>query len=133
MDLFPLPAHFSREAERLRAAGIGTWHQLAALDQDALVRIGRGGGASEARLIRLRGQARLVVALDLLPADAALLLHAGIATARGLANADPHRLLQQINRLQRQLIGRSAVLLELSTLRRWMRQAAALEASRPTN
>ena len=133
MDLYPLPAHFSREAERLRAAGIGSWHQLAALDQETLVRIGRGGGASEARLIRLRGQARLVVGLDLLPADAALLLHAGIATAKGLASADPHRLLQQIHRLQRQLIGPSAVLLELPTLRRWMRQAAAREAGRPTN
>lgn len=124
-SLFPLPAHFSRESQRLSDAGICSWEALAALDGAALRRLGSGGGASEARLIRLRGQARLVVELDLAPTDAALLLHAGIASCRALAEADPHRLLQQVTRLQRRLIGPAAAVLDLPTLRLWMTRAAS--------
>ncbi|MEB3276213.1 MAG: DUF4332 domain-containing protein [Cyanobacteriota bacterium] len=132
-ELFPLPPHFSAEARRLSAAGITTWAALAVLDDAPLRSLGRSGGASEARLLRLRGQARLVVDLDLAPTDAALLLHAGIASAAGLAQADPHRLLQQVIRLQRQLIGPGAVLLDLPTLRAWMRRATTRLAGRSPN
>jgi len=130
---FVLPPHFRRERERLAAVGIDTWSQLAELDQDRLRQLGRTPGTSEARLIRLRGQARLVVALDLAPADAALLLHAGIATARGLEQADPHRLLQQIHRLQRQLTGCAVPLLDLATLRCWMVRAGTVVSGRSWN
>lgn len=132
-DLFPLPPHFSREAAQLQAAGITSWAALAELDAAALRHMGRSGGASEARLIRLQGQARLVVALDLAPTDAALLLHAGIASAEGLAQADPNRLLQQVTRLQRQLIGPGAVPLDLVTLRQWMRRAVDSRSGRSRN
>lgn len=132
-DLFPLPSHFSRESQRLREAGITTWAALASLDATKLRDLGRSGGASEARLIRLRAQAQLVVDLDLAPGDAALLLHAGIASCAGLAQADPHRLLQQVSRLQRQLIGPAAVGLELTTLRRWIQRAAQHQAGRSAN
>jgi hypothetical protein len=130
---FSLPAHFSHEQDRLAAAGIDSWIQLADLDPINLRQLGRAPGASEARLIRLQGQARLVVALDLAPADAALLLHAGIATARGLQQADPHRLLLQIHRLQRQLTGGAVPLIDLATLRSWMVKAGAVASSRPWN
>jgi hypothetical protein len=120
---FALPPHFAAEARRLAEAGITSWQQLADLDAPALRQLGRAGGASEARLLRLQGQARLLLALELPPADAALLLHAGIATPAGLAQADPHRLLQQIQRLQRRLMGPNAPLLDLVTLRLWMRRA----------
>jgi hypothetical protein len=130
---FVLPPHFSREQERLAAAGIQSWRQLAELDQAFLRQLGRAPGTSEARLIRLCGQARLVVALDLAPADAALLLHAGIATARGLQQADPHRLLQQIHRLQRQLTGCAVPLLDLATLRCWMVKAGTVVSGRSWN
>ena len=130
---FVLPAHFSREQERLGAAGIASWQQLALLDEASLRQLGRSPGASEARLVRLRGQARLVVELDLAPADAALLLHAGIASARGLHQADPHRLLQQIHRLQRQLTGRAVPLIDLATLRCWMVKAGTMASGRSWN
>lgn len=130
---FSLPAHFRIEQERLASAGIHSWHQLAALDQTSLQQLGRTAGASEARLLRLQGQARLVVELDLAPPDAALLLHAGIATARGLQQADPHRLLQQIHRLQRQLTGRAVPLIDLATLRCWMVKAATVKSGRSWN
>jgi hypothetical protein len=94
-----------------------------------LRRLGRSGGASESRLIKLRGQARLVVEVGLEPAEAALLLYAGIASRAGLAQADPHRLLVQMGRLQRSLTGMAAPLLDLTTLREWIRRAQR----RPTN
>lgn len=130
---FVLPPHFSREGQRLAEAGISSWTDLAGLDDRRLRSLAGVAGASEARLIRLRGQARLVVELQLAPADAALLLHAGIATSRGLAQADPHRLLQQVIRLQQQLTGRAAPLLDLATLRVWMRRAADRTAGRSSN
>jgi hypothetical protein len=74
-------------------------------------------------LIKLRGQARLVVAVALEPAEAALLLYAGIADPRGLAAADPHQLHRSIGRLQRSLTGEAVPMLELATLRRWIERA----------
>ncbi|MFQ6537385.1 MULTISPECIES: DUF4332 domain-containing protein [Aphanothece] len=120
-----LPPHFAREQRQLTEAGITDWPALASLDDAALRRLGRRGGASESRLIRLRGQARLVVDVGLEPAEAALLLHAGVPDRRSLAQADPQRLLTQMGRLQRTLTGMAMPLLDLATLRRWILQARA--------
>lgn len=96
---------------------------MAGLEDAALRRLGRAGGASEARLIRLRGQARLVIDVGLEPAEAALLLHAGVPDRRALAEADPQRLLVQMGRLQRSLTGLAAPMLSLATLRQWIQRA----------
>ncbi len=120
---FRLPPHFSREAARLQSQGIGDWQTLANLDDASLRQLARGGGASEARLIKLRGQARLVIDVGVSPADAALLLYSGIANRQGLAQADPDRLLLQVGRFQRQLMGRAAVAIDPALVRRWIRQA----------
>jgi hypothetical protein len=124
---FRLPPHFQAEEQRLCAQGLDNWASLAALDDGPLRQLARAGGdgsgASEARLIRLRGQARLVVALGVLPEEAALLLYAGIATAKGLAEADPERLRLQIGRLQRQLLGPRAPLIDFATVRSWIHRA----------
>lgn len=127
--MWQLPAHFRREQQQLEGAGIHSWLQLAQLDDAALRQLGRRGGASEARLVKLRGQARLVVDVGLEPAEAALLLYAGIASSAGLAAADPHRLLVQMGRLQRSLTGMAAPLLDLTTLQGWIQRARR----RPTN
>ena len=127
--MWQLPAHFQREQRQLERAGIASWAQLARVDDGHLRRLGRSGGASEARLIKLRGQARLVVEVGLEPAEAALLLYAGIANRAGLANADPHRLLVQMGRLQRSLTGMAAPFLDLTTLQSWIQRAQR----RPTN
>jgi len=127
--MWQLPSHFEREQRQLEGAGIASWAQLARLDDGHLRRLGGSGGASEARLIKLRGQARLVVEVGLEPAEAALLLYAGIASRAGLASADPHRLLVQMGRLQRSLTGMAAPLLDLTTLQSWIRRAQR----RPTN
>ncbi len=129
---FRLPSHFSREAAQLLAHGLDNWPALAELDDASLRQLARGGGASEARLIKLRGQARLVIDVGVSPADAALLLYSGIANRQGLAQADPDRLLLQLGRFQRQLMGRAAVAIEPAVVRRWIRQARG-PAGRPPN
>ncbi|MFZ0409225.1 MAG: DUF4332 domain-containing protein [Cyanobium sp.] len=128
---FRLPPHFSREAARLQAHGIGDWSGLAQLDDASLRQLARAGGASEARLIKLRGQARLVIEVGVSPADAALLLYSGIASRQGLAQADPDRLHLQLGRFQRQLLGRAAVAIDPLQVRRWIFQARGRSSRSP--
>ncbi|MCP9774705.1 DUF4332 domain-containing protein [Cyanobium sp. WAJ14-Wanaka] len=128
-----LPAHFSRELKQLDQANLASWPQLAAINDADLRRLGRQGGASEARLIKLRGQARLIVEVGLEPEEAALLLYAGVATSQGLAEADAHQLLVQMGRLQRSLTGMAAPLLDLTTLRSWILRAKKRKPRRQTD
>ncbi len=118
-----LPLHFRREEQQLQAAEISTWEALAGLSDPILRQLGRRGGASESRLIKLRGQARLVVEVGLEPHEAALLLYAGIADRSGLAQADPHQLHRAMGRLQRSLTGMAVPMMDLVTLHRWIQQA----------
>jgi hypothetical protein len=73
----------------------------------------------------LRGQARLVVQVGLEPEEAALLLYAGIASCKGLAEASPQQLLTQLGRLERSLLGMAPARVTAATLRRWIGQAQA--------
>jgi len=90
------------------------------------------GGALERQLRKLRGQARLLVEVGLQPEEAALLLYAGIATGKGLAEASPQQLLTQLGRLERSLLGMAPPRVDAATLSRWIRQARSA-ASRPWN
>lgn len=120
---FKLPAHFSRELKQLEQANLASWPQVALLSDAELRRLGRQGGASEARLVKLRGQAKFIVEIGLEPEEAALLLYAGIASSQGLAEANPHQLFVQMGRLQRSLTGMAAPLLNLTTLQGWIARA----------
>ncbi|MFM7269940.1 MAG: DUF4332 domain-containing protein [Cyanobium sp.] len=119
----PAPA-YRHELALLQREGWDSWQAVAALDAQAIRTLCRSSPGSEARLIRLRGQARLVVAIDLAPGDAALLLHAGVADPRGLAAADAHTLHRQIGRLQRRLSATGLPPISLTTVRGWVVQAA---------
>jgi hypothetical protein len=125
--LDPLPPHFEREGAALHRSGISSWEALAALADQQLRRMAAAGDASEARLLRLRAQARLMLQVGLEAAEASLLLHAGIASRQGLAEADAHRLLRQVGRFQRQLAGGALAGLDLATVRGWI--AAARQPS----
>ena len=120
----PAPA-YRQELALLQREGLDSWDAVAALDAPSIRRLCRSSPGSEARLIRLRGQARLVVALELSPGDAALLLHAGVADPDGLAAADAHHLHRQIGRLQRRLSAKGLPPVSLTTVRGWVVQAAA--------
>jgi hypothetical protein len=123
-----LPGHFRHERATLVEAGVRTWDDLAAQSEAHLRNLAQRGSASEARLLRLRAQARLMAAAGLAPEEASLLLHAGIAEAQALATAQPEQLVVQVNRLWRRLLGANAPPLTLATVRRWI-QAAAISRS----
>jgi hypothetical protein len=127
-----LASHFKAEAAVLQAAAIEAWPALAALSDADLRRLASSGRASEQRLIKLRGQARLVVQVGLEPEEAALLLYAGIASTQGLAEASHHQLLVQLGRLERSLTGMAPPRVDGVTLQRWIRQARQA-AARPPN
>lgn len=125
--LLPLPRQFRREQAALVAAAVESWEQLAALDDQQLRRLARGG-ALERQLRKLRGQAQLVSELGLEPHEAALLLYAGIASSRGLADASPQQLLQQLGRLERSLTGMAAARINATVVRRWIQRAQQRQA-----
>jgi len=122
---FQLAGSYRKERELLVREGIDSWPGMASLDGVHLRRIASASPGSEARLLRLQGQARLVVALDLAPAEAALLLHAGIADTPALAEANPEDLRRQVGRLQRRLTGSAVPPPSLTTLRSWILKAQA--------
>lgn len=121
--LVPLPPHFRREQEVLQNNGISSWQQLANLNDADLREFSRQGGALERQLRKLRGQAQLVVELELQPHEAALLLYAGIASSRGLAQASPQQLLTQLGRLERSLTGMAPARVDATTVRAWIERA----------
>lgn len=118
-------AHFRAEQRQLETCGLASWEALAGLEEADLRRLAADGQASEARLRRLRGQARLIVEVGLGAAEAALLLHGGIPSRTALAEARPEQLLRQLGRFQRQLLGRGAPPLDLATVRGWILRAGA--------
>lgn len=120
---YPLPRHFEREQRVLQAAGVQSWQQLADLSDLELRRLASRGGALERQLQKLRGQAQLVASLGLEPAEAALLLYAGIASCRGLAQASPQQLLTQLGRLERSLTGMAPARIDASWVRHWIQRA----------
>lgn len=115
--------HFRLEQRQLERRGLASWSALAALADADLRRLAADGQASEQRLRRLRGQARLIDAVGLTPAQASLLLHAGIPDRAALAEAQPDTLLRQLGRFQRQLLGREAPPLDLPLVLGWIRRA----------
>ena len=125
--LADLPQSFRLERIELLEAGIDSWQSIRKLDDQALSRLARSGRASARNLHRLRGIAVLVFELDIAPQDAALLMHAGIATTQALAGCTPERLVRQTGRLERNLgTGRPAVV-DLRTAGSWIRRARQLQ------
>jgi len=121
--LGPLPKHFRKEEQVLQKHRINSWEELAALSDAQLRVLSSQGGALERQLRKLRGQAQLVVELQLQPQEAALLLYAGIASSRGLAQASPQQLLTQLGRLERSLTGMAPARIDASTVRLWIQRA----------
>ena len=121
-----LPQSFRREKQELDRTGINRWSTVCALTDLELSQLARSGQASARNLKRLRGMAALVCGLDLPPQDAALLMHAGIATPSALAACSPERLVRQTGRLERSLgTGRPAVV-DLRVASDWIQRARQL-------
>ncbi len=107
----------------LQKYGVDSWDELAALSDGQLRVLSSQGGALERQLRKLRGQAQLVVELQLQPHEAALLLYAGVASSRGLAQASPQQLLTQLGRLERSLTGMAPARIDATTVRLWIQRA----------
>ena len=121
-----LPQSFRREQQELDRAGINRWSTIRGLTDLELSQLARSGQASARNLKRLRGMANLVCGLNLPPQDAALLMHAGIATPSALAACSPERLVRQTGRLERSLgTGRPAVV-DLRVASDWIQRARQL-------
>ena len=121
-----LPQSFRREKQELDQAGINHWSAIRDLTDLELSQLARSGQASARNLKRLRGMANLVCGLDLPPQDAALLMHAGIATAAALAACSPERLVRQTGRLERSLGTKRPAVVDLKVAGDWIRRAKQL-------
>ena len=120
-----LPQSFRDEQRELVAAGIDTWGALQQLSDHQLSQLSRRGRASARNFKRLRGMAELVCCLDLAPADAALLMHAGLATVAALSAASPQDVVTRTGRLERQLQSGRPPVVDLAVAQRWIKAAQA--------
>ena len=121
-----LPQSFRREKQELDRAGIHRWSSIRALTDLQLSQLARSGQASPRNLKRLRGMADLVCGLELPPQDAALLMHAGIATPAALAACTPERLVRQTGRLERSLGTKRPAVVDLRVAGNWIKRARQL-------
>ena len=121
-----LPQSFRREKQELDQAGIKNWSTIRGLTDLELSQLARSGQASPRNLKRLRGMADLVCSLGLPPQDAALLMHAGIATPAALAACSPERLVRQTGRLERSLGTKRPAVVDLRIASDWIHRARQL-------
>ena len=118
-----LPQSMRDELKQLLKSGIKTWGELQALDELQISRLAASGRASARNLRRLKGMADLACGLDLPPQDAALLMHAGLATVTAIAGATPQELVTRTGRLERQLRSGRPPVVDLALARRWILRA----------
>ena len=125
-QLHELPQNLRHERDALQDAGLKTWGQIRQLDEIRISRLAASGRASARNLKRLRGMADLVCGLGLPPQDAALLMHAGIATRAALAACSPERLVRQTGRLERSLGTKRPAVVDLRVASDWIQRARQL-------
>ena len=122
-QLHDLPQNLRHERDALQDAGLTTWGEVRQLDELRISRLAASGRASARNLKRVRGMAELVCAPDLAPADAALLMHAGLATVAAIAGSSPQDVVNRTGRLERQLRSGRPPVVDLAVARRWIRLA----------
>ncbi len=101
--LSDLPENFREEKKQLLEEGFNTWLSVKKLKDSEITELAQKGRSTTHNLNRLRGIATLICDINLSQADAALLIHAGIASAKALAALNPQELIQATGRLERQL------------------------------
>ncbi len=128
-SLHALPQGFRDEERDLKQAGINNWGQLRDLTDQNLSRLVATGRSTARNLKRLRGIAELVCCLDLAPADAALLMHAGFATIAAIANSSPQDMTNRTGRLERQLGSGRPPVVDLAIAKQWILLARARQTT----
>ncbi len=120
-----LPHSFRDEEKELISAGINSWEKLRSLEEDKLINLLGKGRSTPRNLKRLKGMAVLILELDLLPQEAALLMHSGVGTTSALASASPQEIIRQTGRLERQLKGIQEPTVNLAKALKWINKAKA--------
>jgi hypothetical protein len=123
--LHALPQGFRDEQSDLKQAGVTKWGELRELTDQNLSRLVATGRSTARNLKRLRGIAELVCSLELAPADAALLMHAGFATVAAIATSSPQEIMNRTGRLERQLGSGRAPVVDLAIAKQWIMNAKA--------
>jgi hypothetical protein len=123
--LHTLPQGFRDEQSDLKQAGVTKWGELRELTDQNLSRLVATGRSTARNLKRLRGIAELVCSLELAPADAALLMHAGFATVAAIATSSPQEIMNRTGRLERQLGSGRAPVVDLAIAKQWIMNAKA--------
>ena len=123
--LHALPQGFRDEQSDLEQAGVTKWGELRELTDQNLSRLVATGRSTSRNLKRLRGIAELVCSLELAPADAALLMHAGFATVAAIATSSPQEIMNRTGRLERQLGSGRAPVVDLAIAKQWIMNAKA--------
>ncbi|WP_320667797.1 DUF4332 domain-containing protein [Prochlorococcus sp. MIT 1307] len=118
-----LPQHFHEEEKQLRALGIHNWLSLNSLKEEELLILAQKSRATTRNLKRLRGMARLICEINLSQSEAALLLHAGIASTKALASLTPQELIRKTGRLERQLNTGKEPFVDLPKAQKWIKIA----------
>ena len=118
-----LPQGLRDEHAQLMASGITTWGGVQNLSELQISRLAASGRASARNLRRLKGMANLGCCLDLAPADAALLMHAGLATVAAVAGSSPPELVTRTGRLERQLRSGRPPVVDLALAKTWILRA----------
>ena len=124
-----LPQGFRDEQRDLTEAGITNWGQLSDLTDQKLSLLVATGRSTARNLKRLRGIADLVCCLELAPADAALLMHAGFATVAAIAGSSPQDITNRTGRLERQLGSGRAPVVDLAIAKQWILRAKARQTT----
>ncbi len=124
-----LPQGFRDEQRDLTEAGITNWGQLSDLTDQKLSRLVATGRSTARNLKRLRGIADLVCCLELAPADAALLMHAGFATVAAIASSSPQDITNRTGRLERHLGSGRAPVVDLAIAKQWILRAKARQTT----
>ena len=122
-DFEGLSKNFQDEVRQLKSKGFNNWGSLENLQDKELHRIAQNSRATTRNLIILRGMATFICQINLSQSEAALLLHAGIASLNSLSSLTPSEVIKRTGRLERQLnLGRKPYV-DLRIAREWIENA----------
>ncbi len=118
-----LPKHLQEEVKQLLRQGIQDWYSLKCLKKSDLYVLSKNSRATPRNLEFLHGMATLICKMNLSQSEAALLLHAGIATTEALASLTPSELILKTGRLERQLKTSRKPYVDLKLAKFWIERA----------
>jgi hypothetical protein len=123
MDFEGLSRHFQDEVRQLKSKGFKNWESLVSLQDKDLYVLAQKSRATTRNLKILRGMASFICQINLTQSEAALLLHAGIASLNSLSSLTPSQVIERTGRLERQLnLGRKPYL-DIRVAKKWVENA----------